>query len=152
VIVGGTVAAGGGFEACVAGVASNESGQLGIACAGVAGSSISDGGGQAGMARSVGGSGGQMSVSSGGAGEEAAAGGHVDFIASEATAFGGSVSRAGVGGSVEGGSIESDSVTRGSVEPTASLTEASAGGGSVSSTTAASFSSSSTSSSFWVPS
>ncbi|HEV3406172.1 MAG TPA: hypothetical protein VG364_06190, partial [Candidatus Dormibacteraeota bacterium] len=74
-MVGGTVAAGGGFEACAVGVASNESGQAGIACAGVAGSSISDGGGQAGMARSVGGSGGQMSVSSGGAGEEAAAGG-----------------------------------------------------------------------------
>jgi hypothetical protein len=110
VIVGGTVGAGGGVDARAAGVTSKESGQLGIAWAGVAGSSISDGGGQAGMARSVGGSGGHMSVSSGGAGEEAAAGGHVDFIASAATALGGSVNRAGVGGSVAGGSVAGGSV------------------------------------------
>lgn len=43
------------------------------------------------MACSVGGSGGQISVSWGGAGAASAAGGQVDLVASEATAFGGSV-------------------------------------------------------------
>lgn len=97
VIVGGVVA---GAEAVdEAGSEAKLSGQLGIASAGVSGSSISDDGGQAGMARSVGGSGGQMSVSSGGAGDDADAGGHVDFIASAATALGGSVMAATTGGS-----------------------------------------------------
>lgn len=45
-----------------------------------------------------------MSVSSGGAGEDAAAGGQVDFIASAATALGGSVRGATAGGSVEAAS------------------------------------------------
>ena len=51
----------------------------------------SDPGGHAGIARSVGGSGGHMSVSCGGAGAVADEGGHVDFLASAATDFGGSV-------------------------------------------------------------
>ena len=76
-----------------------DSGQLGIAWAGVAGSSSSEGGGQASIAFSVGGSGGQMSVSSGGAGADSAAGGHVDFRASAATARGGAVTGASAGGS-----------------------------------------------------
>lgn len=42
------------------------------------------------MACSVGGSGGQMSVSAGGAGAPSAAGGQVDLVASDATAFSGS--------------------------------------------------------------
>src|SRR5207302_1367807 len=79
--------------------ASKESGQLGIAWAGVAGSSSSEGGGHARIAGSVGGSGGQISVSSGGAGARSAAGGQVDFMASAATAFGGSVNAATTGGS-----------------------------------------------------
>jgi hypothetical protein len=84
-----------GFSAAGA----NESGQLGITWAGVEGSSSSDGGGHAGIALSVGGSGGQMSVSSGGAGADSAAGGHVDFIASPATALNGSVSELSAGDS-----------------------------------------------------
>ena len=87
---------------------SNESGQLGIACAGVAGSSscgcpaTSEEGGHAGIDGSVGGSGGQMSVSCGGAGWPSERGGHVDFSWSEATAFGGSV----MGASVTSGGVE----------------------------------------------
>jgi hypothetical protein len=89
-MVGG--AAAGGRVGGEADAGSNESGQVGIGCAGVTGSSSSDGGGQAGIALSVGGSGGQMSVSSGGAGAESVAGGHVDLSASAATALSGSVS------------------------------------------------------------
>jgi hypothetical protein len=70
---------------------SNDSGQVGIASAGGTGCFSSDDGGHAGMARSVGGSGGQMSVSCGGAGADTEDGGHVDFLASAATDFGGSV-------------------------------------------------------------
>src|SRR2546427_7989286 len=81
-----------------------ESGQLGITWAGVEGSSSSDGGGHAGIALSVGGSGGQMSVSCGGAGADAAAGGHVDFMASPATAFNGSVRGVTAGLSAAAGS------------------------------------------------
>ena len=92
----GVSVVGGGAEA--AGEGSNESGQLGIACAGVDASppSSSDGGGQAGIARSVGGSGGHTSVSSGAADAPSARGGHVDFSASAATAFGASFNGAGV--------------------------------------------------------
>src|SRR2546430_5563695 len=94
----GAMAFGSGARALAAGAGNvgssvagaKESGQLGITWAGVEGSSSSDGGGQAGIALSVGGSGGQMSVSCGGAGADSAAGGHVDFIASPATAFNGS--------------------------------------------------------------
>jgi hypothetical protein len=89
---------------------SNESGQLGMACAGVSGSSSSEGGGHAGIARSVGGSGGQISVSTGGAGEDSEAGGQVDFIASPATALGGSVKGAWATGSIAGGTIDGGAV------------------------------------------
>ena len=71
-----------------------------------------EGGGQAGIACSVGGSGGQISVSSGGAGPDEDAGGQVDFIASAATAFGGSVMGAAVisVSSTSGGSVSVDSM------------------------------------------
>jgi hypothetical protein len=97
-MVGGAGSAVGGVV--VAGAASNDSGQLGIAWAGVSGSSSSEGGGHARIAGSVGGSGGQMSVSSGGAGEASDAGGQVDFMASAATAFGGSLIGATCGASI----------------------------------------------------
>jgi hypothetical protein len=90
-MVGGIVAGVPGGMVGAAATGSKESGQLGITWAGTSGSSISEGGGQAGIAGSVGGSGGQMSVSSGGAGAEGDVGGQVDFIASAATALGGSL-------------------------------------------------------------
>jgi hypothetical protein len=100
------VAAGwaGGGVGCAALAAWNESGQLVITSFGSGSASCSlssDGGGHAGIARSVGGSGGQISVSSGGAGASSEAGGHVDFVASEAT-FGGSVTTGWVGWSSGG--------------------------------------------------
>src|SRR5690348_1888199 len=127
---------------------SNESGQLGMAWAGVPGSSStreawprpasSEGGGHAGIAGSVGGSGGQMSVSSGGAGAASAAGGH-DFLASPAadakgcvsggssgtgsTAGGGSAS----GGSVAGGSVGAGGGSGGAIASDSTVVEAAAG-------------------------
>src|SRR5439155_18722726 len=115
----------GAWAAGACGTGSNESGQLGIACAGVTGSSSSDGGGQAGIACSVGGSGGQMSVSSGGAGADSDAGGQVDFVASAATARGGSVMCATVS-SGSGGSADVNSPA-GSVAVASSAAEASTG-------------------------
>jgi hypothetical protein len=85
-----------------------------MACAGVSGSSSSEGGGHAGIARSVGGSGGQISVSTGGAGEDSEAGGHVDFIASPATALGGSVKGAWATGPIFGGTFDGGAVESGS--------------------------------------
>jgi hypothetical protein len=115
-----------GATAVGSAVSSNDSGQLGIACAGVAGSSSggaacarpcsSEDGGQAGIAGSVGGSGGQMSVSSGGAGADSAAGGHVFLAGSPATDWRGLVSGASTGGSVvaAAGGVVSSSWSTGS--------------------------------------
>src|SRR5690349_11803399 len=122
---------------------SNESGQLGMAWAGVPGSSStreawprpasSEGGGHAGIAGSVGGSGGQMSVSSGGAGAASAAGGH-DFMASPAAdvkgcVIGGSsaTGSAAGGGSAGGGSAGAGGGSGGALASDSTVAEAAAG-------------------------